>query len=160
MNAIDLTPIYRNSIGFDRLASLLDSALSSEPTSSSYPPYDIEVLGDSQYVITLAVAGFDRKDISISVENGTLSVKGDKDGEVEDKTYLYHGIAHRAFERKFNLADYIEVTGASMEQGLLKINLVKEIPEAMKPRQIEIQSSGNSVLEHQVEQDNKETVVQ
>lgn len=159
MNAIDLTPIYRNSIGFDRLASLLDSALSSEPTSSSYPPYDIEVLGDSQYVITLAVAGFDRNDISISVENGTLSVKGDK-GEVPDKKYLYHGIAHRAFERKFNLADYIEVTAASMEQGLLKINLIKEIPEAMKPRQIEIQSVGDSVLEHKVEQDNKETVVQ
>lgn len=152
MNAIDLTPIYRNSIGFDRFASLLDSALSSDHTSSSYPPYDIEVLDDNQYVITLAVAGFDKREISISVENGRLSVKGDK-GEVEDKHYLYRGIAHQAFERKFSLADYIEVAGASLNQGLLKIKLVKEIPEAMKPRQVSIESDDASVLEHSVKTD-------
>lgn len=150
MNAIDLTPIYRNSIGFDRVASLLDNALSREPVSSSYPPYDIEIVDDNQYVITLAVAGFERKDLSISVENGTLTVKGDQ-GESKEKQYLYHGIAHRAFERQFNLADYIEVTDASLEQGLLKINLVKEIPEAMKPKQIAIQAPADKALEHKVE---------
>ena len=159
MNAIDLTPIYRNCIGFDRVASILDSALSSEHVSSGYPPYDIEVIDDHQYVITLAVAGFARKDLSISVENGTLTVKGDK-GEASDKQYLYHGIAHRAFERQFNLADYIEVTGASLEQGLLKISLVKEIPEAMKPKQIAIESNDDKVLEHKVDSDTEETVIQ
>ena len=121
MNAIDFTPIYRNTIGFDRLATLLDSALSSEPASSGYPHYDIEVLGDNQYVITLAVAGFDRKDIDLSIENGTLKITGTKE-EDKEKHYLYHGIARRSFTRTFDLADYIEVTSASMEQGLLKIH--------------------------------------
>lgn len=159
MNAIDFTPIYRNSIGFDRLTSLLDSALSSESASSGYPPYDIEVLGENHYVITLALAGFDRSDISLSVENGTLKVKGAK-AEEKNKQYLYHGIANRSFTRTFNLADYIEVSSASMEQGLLKIHLVREVPEAMKPRQIEIQSEENSVLEHKAEEDKKNAVVQ
>ena len=149
MNAIDLTPIYRNSIGFDRLASLLDKAVANDHVSSSYPPYDIEVLADNQYAITLAVAGFDKSEISLSVENGVLTVKGEKAKE-EERNYLHHGIAFRAFERKFNLADYVEVTGASLEQGLLKISLVKEIPEAMKPREIPIGDSV-SALEHKVE---------
>jgi molecular chaperone IbpA len=151
MNAIDLTPIYRNSIGFDRLASLLDKAVANDHVSPSYPPYDIEVLADNQYAITLAVAGFEKSEISLSVENGVLTVKGEKTQE-EEKNYLHHGIAFRAFERKFNLADYVEVTGASLEKGLLKISLVKEIPEAMKPREIPIGESV-SALEHQVDTD-------
>ena len=138
MNTLDLTPLYRNSIGFDRFGSLLDSALRSEQTSS-YPPYNIEATDENHYSITLAVAGFDQEDLDIQVENGVLTVRG-KQAANDDKqlTYLYQGIASRSFERKFNLADHVEATNASMDKGLLTISLVREIPEAMKPKSIPI----------------------
>lgn len=147
MTTIDLSPLYRSSIGFDRMGSLLDSALRSEKSSQGYPPYDIETSGDNRYAITLAVAGFDESELDIQVENGVLRVRGQKAEEGVEKSYLYRGIANRAFERKFNLADYIEVDGAELKNGLLTIQLVKEIPEAMKPKAIQIKQSGNT-LEH------------
>lgn len=146
MNTIDLTPLYRNSVGFDRLASMLDSAFRNEAHSAGYPPYNIEVLDDTRYAITLAVAGFERAELDIQVEGGVLTVSGKK-GEDDKRDYLYRGIANRAFERKFNLAEHVEVNGAELENGLLTIRLVKEVPEAMKPRRIDI-NAGSDVLEH------------
>jgi molecular chaperone IbpA len=148
MTRIDLTPLYRSSIGFDRMGSLLDTALRSEKTSGGYPPYDIEARGDDQYAITLAVAGFAQSELELQVEKGVLTVRGKKDEDTSERNYLYQGIANRAFERKFNLADHVEVSGADMSNGLLTINLVREIPEAMKPKSIVINQTGN-VLEHQ-----------
>lgn len=147
MNAIDFTPLYRSSIGFDRLVSLLDSALRSD-SSVGYPPYNIEVCGENQYAITLAVAGFDRAELDVQMEPGVLTVRGRKAGaDDSERKFLYQGIANRAFERKFNLADHIRVTGAELNNGLLTVHLVKEIPEAMKPRRIEIQQP-TAVIEH------------
>ena len=148
MNTLDLSPLYRSSIGFDRMGSLLDNALRSEKTAAGYPPYDIEVTGENRYAITLAIAGFAESELDIQVEKGVLSVRGKKDEGSEQKTFLYQGIANRGFERKFNLADFIEVDGAEFKNGLLTINLLKEIPEAMKPRTIEIGNS-DKALEHQ-----------
>jgi len=154
MNTIDLTPLYRNSIGFDRLASLLDSALRTDSVAPGYPPYNIEMLSENRYAITLAVAGFEQSELELTVEKGVLTVRGKKAKEDERK-YLHQGIANRAFERKFNLADYVEVTGADLQNGLLTISLVKEIPEAMKPRTIAInQARDTSVIEHR--RDNEE----
>jgi molecular chaperone IbpA len=150
MNTVDLTPLYRSSVGFDRLASLIDSALSAEPTTSAYPPYNIEVLDDSRYAISLAVAGFSQEELDIQVEKGVLTVCGNKSGKEEHK-YLYQGIANRTFERKFNLADYVEVTEADLSNGLLRISLKKEIPEAMKPKTIAINRDDN-VIEHQAKE--------
>ncbi len=140
MNAIDLTPLYRSTVGFDRVASLLDSALRGNQSTPGYPPYNIEVVRENEYSISLAVAGFNESELDIQVENGTLTVSGVKNKDEEDKKYLYQGIATRSFERKFNLADYIKVEGANLENGLLKISLVKEIPEAMKAKKINIGS--------------------
>ncbi len=151
MNTIDLTPLYRNSIGFDRLASLLDSALRTDSVAPGYPPYNIEMLGENRYAITLAVAGFEQGELELMVEKGVLTVRGKKAKE-EERKYLHQGIANRAFERKFNLADYVQVTGADLHNGLLTISLVKEIPEAMKPRTIAInQARDASVIEHRSE---------
>lgn len=147
MNTIDLTPLYRSSIGFDRFGSMLDTALRSEKSATGYPPYDIESLGENEYAITLAVAGFADSEIDIQVEKGVLSVRGKKAETDEERSYLYQGIANRSFERKFNLADFIEVTGADLNNGLLTVSLVKEIPEAMKPKTIAIGQSGKT-LEH------------
>src|SRR5690606_33495764 len=107
MNSIDLSPLYRNSVGSDRLASLLDSAFRADSVTSSYPPYNIEMIEDNRYTITLAVAGFDQDDLDINVEKGVLSVRGRKQAD-EERQYLYQGIANRAFERKFSLADHVE----------------------------------------------------
>jgi molecular chaperone IbpA len=147
MNTIDLTPLYRSSIGFDRMGSLLDNALRSQKAGVGFPPYDIETTGEDRYAITLAVAGFEENELDIQVEKGVLCVSGKKADEGEEKSYLYRGIANRSFERKFNLADYIEVRGADLKNGLLTISLVKEIPEAMKPRSIAIKAAG-ATLEH------------
>ena len=148
MTTIDLSPLYRSSIGFDRMGSLLDSALRSEKTTGGYPPYDIEVRGDNEYAITLAVAGFEQSELDIQVEKGLLTVRGKKAEDKTTRSYLHQGIANRAFERKFNLADHVEVSGADLNNGLLTVNLLREIPEAMKPKSITINQSGN-VLEHQ-----------
>ncbi|GLT16958.1 heat-shock protein IbpA [Vibrio zhanjiangensis] len=149
MNSIDLSPLYRNSVGYDRLASLLNSALSGETTLSGYPPYNIEALSENRYAITLAVAGFVHKELDIQVENGVLTVRGHKEA-AEERKYLHQGIANRTFERKFNLADYVEVTDANLSDGLLTITLVKEIPEAMKPKTIAI-NENSQVLGHKAE---------
>ena len=153
MNTIDLTPLYRSSIGFDRMGSLLDNALRSQKAGVGFPPYDIETTGEDRYAITLAVAGFEENELDIQVEKGVLCVSGRKADEGEEKSYLYRGIANRSFERKFNLADHIEVRGAELRNGLLTISLVKEIPEAMKPRSIAIKAAG-ATLEHK-EKDEK-----
>jgi len=150
MNTIDLTPLYRSSIGFDRMGSLLDNALRSQKAGVGFPPYDIETTGEDRYAITLAVAGFEESELDIQVEKGVLCVRGKKADEGEERSYLYRGIANRSFERKFNLADYIEVRGADLKNGLLTISLVKEIPEAMKPRSIAIKAAGTT-LEHKEE---------
>jgi len=147
MTTIDLSPLYRSSIGFDRMGSLLDSALRSEKAAAGFPPYDIETTGEDRYAITLAVAGFEEGELDIQVEKGVLRVRGKKAEDSEEKSYLYRGIANRSFERKFNLADHIEVRGAELKNGLLTIGLVKEVPEAMKPRTISIDSAG-ATLEH------------
>ena len=147
MTTIDLSPLYRSSIGFDRMGSLLDSALRSQKATAGYPPYDIEATGDNRYAITLAVAGFEESELDIQVEKAVLSVRGKKADDNEERSYLYRGIANRTFERKFNLADFIEVNGADLKNGLLTISLVKEVPEAMKPRSISINGAGGT-LEH------------
>ncbi|MDJ0776681.1 MAG: Hsp20 family protein [Gammaproteobacteria bacterium] len=147
MTTIDLSPLYRSTVGFDRMASLLDSAMRSDKAASGFPPYDIEATGEDRYAITLAVAGFEESELDIQVEKGVLRVRGKKAEDGVEKSYLYRGIANRSFERKFNLADYIEVSGAELKNGLLVIRLVKEIPEAMKPRSIAI-ASDSATLEH------------
>jgi len=151
MTTIDLSPLYRSTIGFDRLASLLDSAFRGEQNQSGYPPYDIEALDEHRYAISLAVAGFTQDELDIQVEGNTLTIRGRKAEDSGHRNYLYQGIASRAFERKFNLADHVEITGARLVNGLLTIELKHELPEAMKPRKIEI--SGSHALQQQREVD-------
>ncbi|MFT7558169.1 MAG: molecular chaperone IbpA [Flavobacteriales bacterium] len=148
MNTIDLSPLYRSSVGFDRLASLIDNSIRGNQGSPGYPPYNIEMMGENRYGVTLAIAGFSEQELDIHVENGVLTVSGKKENGDEDREFLYQGIATRLFERKFNLVDYIEVTGASLDNGLLTVSLIKEIPEAMKPKKIEIKRSGSSAVSH------------
>ena len=138
MHTFDLTPLYRTSIGFDRLAQMLDTINVDVPTG--YPPYNIEKLDDNKYGISMAVSGFDESDLNIDVKENILSVKGDI-SKNDEKEYLHKGIATRNFERSFRLADYVEVESASLSNGLLNIILVRELPEAMKPRKIEISTS-------------------
>lgn len=147
MNAIDFSPLYRSTVGFDRLATLLDTAQNSNH-SNGYPPYNIETTKENEYAITIAVAGFEESELDIQSERGVLTVRGRKAAdEKNDRTYLYQGIATRTFERKFQLADHVEVVNADLANGMLTINLVKEIPEAMKPKRISI--GGGSVISHQ-----------
>ncbi|WP_163832260.1 Hsp20 family protein [Spartinivicinus ruber] len=146
MTTLDLSPLYRSSIGFDQLASVFDTAFRSEQTG--YPPYNIETIDENHYGITLAVAGFEERELSIQVEQGVLTVSGKKNKNNESKKFLYQGIATRSFERKFNLADHVEVTDASLSNGLLSISLVREVPEAMKPKTIPISQGNHNVLEH------------
>jgi len=140
MRSYDLTPLYRSAIGFDRLAQLAEHAAANNG-NSGYPPYNIELLGENRYRITMAVAGFSMEELEISSEGEKLLVKGNKAESQTERKYLYQGIAERGFERTFQLADYVTVLGASLENGLLNIDLVREIPEALKPRKIEITSS-------------------
>lgn len=147
MNSIDLTSFYRSSVGFDRIGSLIDNALSSD-TATSYPPFNIEVLGENEYAITLAVAGFSENELGIKVEQGVLVVRGEK-SKSEKREYIHQGIASQKFERRYNLAEYVEVTEAELQNGLLTIHLLREIPETMKPRKISI-NQGTGFLEHKV----------
>jgi molecular chaperone IbpA len=140
MHSFDLSPLFRSTVGFDRFASLLDSATRLNDQSVSYPPYNIQKTGDDTYRITMAVAGFGPSDISIVAQANSLVVTGKSEREENGVKYLHRGIAGRAFERRFDIADHIKVAGASLENGLLHIELVREVPEAMKPRTIEIQS--------------------
>ncbi|MGI4850640.1 MAG: Hsp20 family protein [Janthinobacterium lividum] len=149
MRSYDLTPLFRSSIGFDRLMQLMDTPTRSED-SSSYPPYNIEKLNDEAYRLTMAVAGFDEDMLNITVQNNVLCIAGRAHVDDENIQYLHRGIARRAFERQFQLADYIKVGEASLENGLLRINLEREIPEAMKPRTIRISQKENAqkLIEH------------
>ncbi len=145
MRTFDLSPLYKSAIGFDRFANLFDEALRQD-TQPGYPPYNIELVEDDNYRITMAVAGFSDAEIEIVSEGETLVVTGKKDKTEEPKTWLHHGIAERNFERRFRLADHVKVTGARLENGLLHIELVREIPEALKPRKITIESDNKSRL--------------
>ncbi|MEK4034415.1 Hsp20 family protein [Methylocystis sp. IM3] len=139
MRHFDLSPLYRQTVGFDRLFNLLDQA-GGVDSASTYPPYNIERTGENAYRVTLAVAGFSRGELTIETRENTLSIKGSKEqsGPAEGREMLHQGIAARAFERRFQLADHVVVTGASLVNGLLHVDLVREIPEAQKPRRIEI----------------------
>ena len=142
MRTIDLSPLYRSFIGSDHLASLVDAATRSEK-QSSYPPYNIELLGEDKYRITMAIAGFSQDNVNIEVQENTLTITGKKDTEEQEgseRKYLHKGISERNFERKFQLGDHVKVLAADMEHGLLHIDMERVIPEAKKPRQIEIGS--------------------
>lgn len=141
MRDFDFSPLYRSAIGFDRIASLLDNVSRAEQGQSSYPPYNIELTGEDKYRITMAVAGFDESELSIEIKQNTLTVTGKKLAESRERQFLHQGIAARNFERRFQLADHVRVENASLENGLLHIELLKEIPEAMKPRTISITSN-------------------
>jgi molecular chaperone IbpA len=138
MRTLDLSPLFRSTIGFDRMTRLLDAATRLDDSAISYPPYNIEVLGDDAYRITMAVAGFGEGDLNITAQENSLVISGKVAKSDEDRKFLYRGIAGRAFERRFELADHIKVAGASLVNGLLHVELVREVPEAMKPRSIKI----------------------
>ena len=143
MRHVDFTPLYRSTVGFDRLFTMLDS-LAQPEGAQSYPPYNIERTGENAYRISMAVAGFDESELSIELNQHLLTVKGEKGNENgEGSETLYRGIAKRAFERRFQLADHVEVTGASLKNGLLFVDLKRNIPEEMKPRKIAISAVGN-----------------
>ncbi len=147
MTTFDFTPLFRTSVGFDRLASMLNSAHRPEQIGG-YPPYNIESRGENSYRITMAVAGFSEDELNISTELNQLTVSGEKTEEsAEDGNFLYRGIATRSFERRFNLADHVKVIGAALNNGLLHIELERELPEVMKPRKIEIQAGKKTLLE-------------
>lgn len=141
MRTFDLTPLYRSAIGFDRLAQMLNDAQRND--SPSYPPYNIELVSDDQYRIVMALAGFSREEIDITFERDSLIVVGRKQKDATERTYLHRGIAARDFEQRFQLANHVKVTGASFDNGMLSIELVREIPEALKPRKIVIDGSDN-----------------
>ncbi|HEX2553597.1 MAG TPA: Hsp20 family protein [Microvirga sp.] len=138
MRQFDLAPLYRNTVGFDRLFSMLDQLVSVD-AAPSYPPYNIERTGENAYRISVAVAGFTESDLAIEVKENALTIRGEKKSAEERKTdVLYQGIAARTFERRFQLADGVQVTGAALENGLLHVDLVRQIPEAKKPKLIPI----------------------
>ena len=138
MDRFDFSPLFRSTIGFDRLARMVDSATRVDSTAVAYPPYNIETTGEDSYRLTMAVAGFAQDELDITVHENTLIVTGKSKQEEENGRYLHRGIARRAFERRFSLADHIKVQGASLDNGLLHVDLVREVPEAMKPRTIAI----------------------
>lgn len=142
MPTFDLSPLFRSTIGFDRMSRLLDAAMRADESAPSYPPYNIEVMGEDAYRITMAVAGFGENDISITAQENSLVISGKLAKSEEERKFLYRGIAGRAFERRFELADHIKVAGASLQNGLLHVELVREVPEAMKPRSIKIETKG------------------
>jgi len=142
MRQFDFAPLYRSTVGFDRLAQLMDSV--SGLDADGYPPYNIERLGDNEYRITMAVAGFDKDEFKIDVKESALIVSGEKKPDAKERVFLHRGIAARTFERRFQLADYVEVKGAEFKDGLLHVDLVRNLPERMKPRTIAIASGGDA----------------
>jgi molecular chaperone IbpA len=149
MRTYDFSPLYRTAIGFDRLAQLFDEAQRAE-SQPSYPPYNIELLGEDKYRITMAVAGFNNSELDVVSERDTLKVVGRKQKGEDKHTFLHRGIAARDFEQRFELADHVKVVGARLDNGLLSIDLVREIPEALKPRKISIDTGDNvQLLERQ-----------
>ncbi|MCH7551602.1 MAG: Hsp20 family protein [Proteobacteria bacterium] len=138
MRTIDFSPLFRHSVGFDRMQRMLDAATRMDSSANTYPPYNIEQVGEDNYCISMAVAGFGEQDLDVTVTENTLVVSGKMADEGEDTTYLHRGIAGRAFERRFELADHIKVVGGSLANGLLNIDLRREVPEEKKPRKIAI----------------------
>jgi len=147
MRSYDLSPLYRATVGFDRMADLLDRVMTQDVGSSTYPPYNIEKTGDDAYRISVAVAGFTDDELSVEQRETELVVAARKAKDETQRTYLHRGIATRAFEKRFQLADHVRVTGALHENGMLHIDLVREVPEALKPRQIEIARGTPKVIE-------------
>ena len=140
MRSFDFAPLYRASIGFDQIADLLDRVSTHQGGQSSYPPYNIEKTEEDGYRISIAAAGFSEADLEIEVKENTLNVSAQKPKAEDKRTYLHRGISTRAFERQFHLADHVRAVGASYEDGMLHIELIREVPEALKPRRIQIQS--------------------
>ncbi len=147
MNTFDLSPLFRSSVGFERLNQLIDAALAASD-DGSYPPYNIEATGDDAYRITMAVAGFSPEELTLTQQENTLVVRGQRRSEPDTTRMLYRGIAGRAFERRFQLADFVRVTGAHIQDGLLLIELVRELPEQMRPRTIPIDTKPTKQIEH------------
>ena len=139
MRNYDFAPLYRATVGFDRVADLMDRVLSSEVAQPGYPPYNIEKTADDAYRISIAVAGFSPEELSVEVRDGSLFVAARKAADESERSFLHRGIATRAFERRFTLAEHIRVSGASHKDGMLHIELIREVPEALKPRQIAIE---------------------
>ena len=147
MRTYDLSPLYRATVGFDRIADLMDRVMTNEVATPTYPPYNIEKTADDAYRISIAVAGFSDAELSVEVKEGALLVSARKAETDEGRTFLHRGIATRAFERRFHLADHVRVTGATHTDGMLHVDLVREVPEALKPRRIEIASAGPRAIE-------------
>ena len=150
MRQFDFSPLYRSTVGFDQLASMLDSVVGGAAEATTFPPYNIERLGENSYRISMAVAGFAPADLKLEVKEGLLTVRGEKTDEAKEREFLYRGIAGRSFERRFQLADFVEVSGADVKDGMLHVELKREVPEKMKPRTIAIGQAGNSdkAIEH------------
>ena len=146
MRSLDFTPLYRATVGFDRIADLMDRALASDVSQTTYPPYNIEKTAENAYRISVAVAGFAPEDLTVEVKDATLVVAARKASEDTARAYLHRGIATRAFERRFALADHVRVEGAAHEHGMLHIDLVRETPEALKPRRIAIARGASAPL--------------
>jgi molecular chaperone IbpA len=146
MRTIDFSPLYRSAVGFDRLASLLEAASRSD-APAGYPPYNIETVGENAYRIEIAVAGFKPEELTIEFRESTLTVQGKKAANDEAKRYLHRGLAERNFERRFQLADYVVVTGAGLADGLLVIDLERQLPEQLKPRRVEIKTGAAEKIE-------------
>lgn len=138
MRHVDFAPLYRSTVGFDRLFDMLDSVAGFDAGASAYPPYNIERLGENEYRITMAVAGFSEDELKVDVKEQTLSIRGEKKPEERERQFLHHGIATRTFDRRFRLADHVEVRGADLKDGLLHVDLVRNVPERLKPRTIAI----------------------
>jgi len=153
MRTFDLSPLFRSTVGFDRMTRILEAALNGEEAANGYPPYNIEKLSEDDYRITMAVAGFSQDELEIVQRENTLVVVGKQAKDAENRQFLYRGIAGRQFERRFQLADHIKVVGANLVNGLLNIDLKREIPEAAKPRTIPIETAAPTarVLEQKVE---------
>ncbi len=147
MRTYDLSPLYRATVGFDRMADMLDRVLTQDATPSTYPPYNIEKTDENAYRISIAVAGFTEDELSVEQRENELVISARKEKDDSGRTYLHRGIATRAFERRFQLADHVRVTGAVHENGMLHVDLVREVPEALKPRRIEIAKSGPAAIE-------------
>ena len=149
MTNFDFTPLFRSAIGFDRLADALETATRVE--NGGYPPYNIERTSEDHYRISMAVAGFSQNDLVLEVKENILKVSGAKKDDANERQFLHRGIATRSFERSFQLADYVRVLGAELKDGLLHVDLAREIPEAMKPRRIEIRSDDDHLIESKVD---------
>ena len=147
MRHFDFTPLYSASIGFDQIADLIDRVSSGDNPNTTYPPYNIEKTDDDAYRISIAVAGFSEKDLIVEVKESALVVAAKKSETKDAKSYLHRGIATRSFQRKFDLADHVRVIAASYADGMLNIDLKREVPEALKPRRIEIESVGSSIID-------------